>query len=315
MGSFSSLAIGLGLVFGCLLLAFVAELYYLLWWRKKRINSTEIIEDDYSNYAKELFQFICWKRPSSLHTNNTQQESMRDPDANNSLEPDLELGTSKDVLLMTYEEEGVESELMRLHNLAGPPRFLFTIKEETREDLESDDGKSRGDRSRKGSRTRSLSDLVVSIDTPFLTPLASPRLKSPTLNPFDSYNHHGFNPLFESSAEVELNRLRSSPPPRFKFLRDAEEKLYRRLKEEAEKKAVQNCETVQDSGVKAPPSSTVVTEEKDGSFPKIISANNKERELHHNLPQYQYPASSSQVLPLASSPTTFRPFDKAPMVH
>ncbi|GMY10828.1 hypothetical protein FCV25MIE_06067 [Fagus crenata] len=323
MASFSGLGIGLSLVFGCLLLAFVAELYYLLWWRKKRVISTEI-EDDYGNYAKELFQFMCWKRPSSLHTtttnnnnNNTQESvSVRDPDANNSThEPDLELGSSKDLLLKTYEEEGVESELMRLHNLAGPPRFLFTIKEETREDLESEDGKSR---SRKGSRTRSLSDLIVAIETPFLTPLASPPVKFQTLNPLDSYNQHGFNPLFESSAEAEMNRLRSSPPPKFKFLRDAEEKLYRRLKEQAEKKALQNCWTVQDSGVKAIPSSTVVTEEKDESLPRIISGMNKERERelsHHNLPQYQYPSSSSQVLPLASSPTTFRPFDKATMVH
>jgi hypothetical protein len=62
----------------------------------------------------------------------------------------------------------------------------------------------------------------------------------------------------------------------------------------------------------------VVTEEKDESLPRIISGMNKERERelsHHNLPQYQYPSSSSQVLPLASSPTTFRPFDKATMVH
>lgn len=293
MTSFSGLGIGLSLVFGCLLLALVAELYYLLWWRKKRISSTEI-EDDYSKYAREFFQFICWKRPSSLQTNDTQ-ESVIDPDAN-CHEPDLEMGSSKDFLLKTCGEEGVESELMRLHNLQGPPRFLFTIKEETREDLESEDGKSRGDRSRKGSRTRSLSDLVAVVDGPFLVPLASPALKSPPLNALDSYNHQGFNPLFESSAEAEMNRLRSSPPPSFKFLRDAEDKLYRRLREEAEKKALLNCGSVQDSGVKPSPFSTVVTEE-----------------LHHNLPQY--PSSSSKVLPLASSPTTFRPLDKAPLVH
>jgi len=310
MTSFRGLGIGLSLVFGCLLLALVGELYYLLWWRKKRIASAEI-EDDYSKYAREFFQFICWKRPSSLQTNNTQ-ESVRDPDANCE-EPDLELGSSKDFLMKGFGEEGVESELMRLHNLAGPPRFLFTIKEETKEDLESEDGKSRGDRSRKGSRTRSLSDLVAAVDSPFLAPLASPRLKTTPLNALDSYNHHGFNPLFESSAEAEMNRLRSSPPPSFKFLRDAEEKLYRRLREEAEKKALQNCGSVQDSGVKASPNSTVVTEEKDGSFLKFIAGKNEERELHHNLPQY--PSSSSQVLPLASSPTTFRPLDKAPLVH
>ncbi|KAJ1404099.1 hypothetical protein SESBI_26836 [Sesbania bispinosa] len=58
---------------------------------------------------------------------------------------------------------------MRLHNLVGPPRFLFMIKEETKEDLESKDGKSRGYRSRKGSRPRSLSDLILAIETPFVS--------------------------------------------------------------------------------------------------------------------------------------------------
>ena len=85
-----------------------------------------------------------------------------------SREPEMEL----DLLHKPFGEEGtVESELMRLHNLAGPPRFLFPIKEETKEDLESED------RSRKGSRTRSLSDLMLTIDTPFLTPVASSPLK------------------------------------------------------------------------------------------------------------------------------------------
>lgn len=319
MASFSGLGICLSLVFGCLLLALVAELYYLLWW-KKRITNREI-EYDYSNYAKELFYIFCWKRPAPLSSSSTQQLSVRDPVPNGHDEQDPELGSGKDLLLKAFGEEGVESELMRLHNLAGPPRFLFTIKEETKEDLESDDGKSKGDRSRTASRTRSLSDVLVAIDTPFLTPLASPPLKSPTFNPLDCYSQHGFNPLFESSAESELNRLRSSPPPKFKFLRDAEEKLYRRLMEEAEKSGIKNGGFVQDSGVKAPMNviSSMTPEERDGSFIRIIVGKNKERELHqerelhHHLPQYH--STPSQVLPLDSSPSTFRPFDKEPSGH
>ncbi|KAG8644472.1 uncharacterized protein LOC110627083 [Manihot esculenta] len=311
MASFSGLGIGLSLVFGCFLLALVAELYYLLCW-KKRVIKREVKDDDYgSNYAKEFFHLICWRKPSSLQGNNTIGDKVRDPEAHGQ-EPDLELGTSKDLLLKAFGEESAESELMRLHNLSGPPRFLFTINEETKEDLESEDGKSRGDRSRRGSRTRSLSDLMLAVDTPFLTPLASPRLKSPPLNPLDSYHRHGFNPLFESSMEAEINRLRSSPPPKFKFLKDAEEKLFRKLMEEAEKKAAKNNSSVQDSVIK-PPNSTIITEETEGSFLRfIVSKNNKERDLLH-LPQY--PSSSSQVLPLVSSPTALRPLDKKPTAH
>lgn len=294
--SFSGLGIGLSLVFGCLLLALIAQVYYLLWWKKR--THAEIGNDE-SNYAKGMLDGVCWKRLSSLYYSNNGVT--RDPETK-ILETDVELGTAaaaatgKDVVLKTFGEESIESELMRLHNLAGPPRFLFTIKEETKEDLESEDGKSR-----KASRTRSLSDLVVAIDTPFLTPVASSPLKSPS-NPLDSYRHQGFNfnPLFESLSESEVNRLRSSPPPKFKFLRDAEEKLYRRMMAEAQKKAQISSE----SGLRDCPNSTIA-DEREGSFLRLIK--NKERD--------QREVQQHQVLPLASSPTTFRPQEKKSTVR
>ncbi|GMI92142.1 hypothetical protein like AT5G59350 [Hibiscus trionum] len=297
MKSFSGLGIGLSLVFGCLVLALFAELYYLLWWKKKRIASSEV-EYDYTNYAKELVQLFCWKKPSApLHaptTANNHQDT-------NGVEPDLELGsTTKALLLMGgFGEEGVESELMRLHNLAGPPRFLFTIKEETKDDLESED---------KGSRRRNLNDVMLPMDTPFHSPLPSPPLKSP-LGSY--YQPQGFNPLFESSTDAELNKLRSSPPPKFKFLRDAEEKLLKRLmlELEAEKRVQRNGGSVQDSGVRAVNSAAISTVE--GSFLKFIV--DKNREPLQYLPQCH--SSSSQVLPLASSPTTCRPPDKKDSMH
>ncbi|KAJ1376584.1 hypothetical protein SESBI_49784 [Sesbania bispinosa] len=305
--SFGVLSIALSVVFGCLVLALVAQLYYFLWWKRRTHVDIEMVQ---RNYAKGLFYWGCWKTPcSSMHVTNTVT---RHPETT-SHEQDLELGTGKDLLLKSSGEEGVESELMRLHNLAGPPRFLFTIKEETKEDLESEDGKSRGDRSRKGSRTRSLSDLMLAIDTPFLSPVASSPMKCP-LDPLDSYKHQGFNPLFESSAESEFNRFRSSPPPKFKFLRDAEEKLYRKLTEEAKKKALENHGSVQEYGVKDSPNATKATDYSDGSFIRLIQNKDTGRkQLQQQLPQV--PSSSSQVLPLASSPTTFRPLEKASMVH
>nr|GEY08385.1 zinc finger BED domain-containing protein RICESLEEPER 3 [Tanacetum cinerariifolium] len=38
----------------------------------------------------------------------------------------------------------VDNELLRLQGLSGPPRFLFTIKEETKEDMESEDKSKKG---------------------------------------------------------------------------------------------------------------------------------------------------------------------------
>nr|GMD58860.1 Optomotor-blind protein [Ipomoea batatas] len=65
------------------------------------------------------------------------------------------------------KERSMEAELMRF---SGPARFLCTIKEETMEDLESDDVKCRDD-----SKGR--------METPFLTPIASPLYFTPPLTP------------------------------------------------------------------------------------------------------------------------------------
>ncbi|KAK6926952.1 hypothetical protein RJ641_008671 [Dillenia turbinata] len=278
MTFFSSIGISLSVVSGCVLLALIAQLFYLLWW-KKTVNNRGI-EVNRLKFAKGVSYFLCWKRPITHDSSENTEEltaSVRNPDANCHEFVDPEIGNTKDVVLKSFGDEDVETELMRLHNLSGPPKFLFTIKEETKEDLESDDGKSRGG-SRKGSRTRSLSDLLVTVGTPFLSPVSSPRMKSSV-----------FNPLFELSIESELNRLRSSPPPAFKFLRDAEEKLYNRLIAEAEKRAQKNCGSLQDCGVKAG------EDQKDGSFLAIAVGNGhiKEKGNQQSLPQYY--SSSKQI--------------------
>lgn len=185
MGSFSNVGIALCLVFGCVLLALVAaELYYILWW--KRIHAPT---------AKPKCPLSKSHDPESGLTLN------RKPTCPN-------------------EDGGIETELMRAHNLCGPPRFLFTIKEESKEDLDSDCS-----RSRSRSRTRSLSDIIFAIDgstTPnLLTPLSSPTVRTPR----SMESSFRINPLFEE----ELEKLRSSPPPKFKFLKDAEDKFLKRI--------------------------------------------------------------------------------------
>ncbi|CAK7325669.1 unnamed protein product [Dovyalis caffra] len=280
MKSLSSVGLGLSIVFACLLLALVAELYYLLWW--KRRNSQE----------------LC----SSVRITDTlvhhEQESQ------------LNINTSKDLLLRPFSDDNVETELIRLHSLSGPPRFLFTIVEETKEDLESEDGRSKGDnKSAIASGSRSLSDLLLTVETPYLTPLASPPFFTPPLTP--SYNQIGFNHLFESSKDAEFNKIRSSPPPKFKFLQDAEEKLYRKkLMQEAEEKVPRNDVFSQDYTNRSA-SSDFLKDEDDGPFITIIVDRNKERELNeqnHQLAHHH--SSTSQVLPLAASPSTSKPAAK-----
>ncbi|XP_045801732.1 uncharacterized protein LOC123895422 [Trifolium pratense] len=276
--AFGGLCLTLSLVFGFFILCLIVQIFYFLWWKKRRTNLD--IEMEQRNYSKGVSYWSCWKKSScSLHANDTTNSVIRDIESTNH-EQDLELGVDgKDILLKSNGEESLELELMRLHNLPGPPRFLFTITEETKEDLESEDGKSKCGRSRKGSRTKSLSDFI---DSPMKC----------SLDPLESYKHHqGFNnPLFESTVESEFNRFRSSPPPKFKFLRDAEEKLYRRLMEESRRKTLEenHGSVVPESEVK---SSTNVTK---------VTAESK-----------KVPSSTSQVLPLTSSPTTFKPFENS----
>ncbi|CAL9177108.1 unnamed protein product [Musa hybrid cultivar] len=288
MGHLSSLGIGLSLVSGCLFLALVAEVYYMFWWKKRARRD---IEDNYGSPAKELLHLFCWNQPSSLSsTALNPQEISASVDV-------AACSDGKDLLLKPFEgEDTIEAELMRLHSLAGPPRFLFTIKEETMEDLESEDGWCGEGRNRRGSRGKSLSDLFLSSDTPFLTPLSSPSLFTPPLTPLDCYRQSGFNPLFESSKEEDFVRMWSSPPPTFKFLKDAEEKLHRKKLTEEARQAHRSASHPSTSHSRGP-------EEKDATFITIVIEKNRDRGQQHH-------SSASQVIPLPSSPSSVGPLHK-----
>ncbi|CAN1330996.1 hypothetical protein LINPERPRIM_LOCUS35171 [Linum perenne] len=100
-----------------------------------------------------------------------------------------------------------------------------------------------------------------------------------------SYNRQGFNPLFESSMEAV--RPSSSPPPKFKFLRDAEEKLLRRLLAKSASGESEN----------KPLFPAMATEVREGSFLGFLYVKNSNRDAmvqNHRLPQ---------VIPLATSLT------------
>ncbi|KAK9055370.1 hypothetical protein SSX86_026453 [Deinandra increscens subsp. villosa] len=282
MSSFSGLEIGLGFLLGCILLGLSAQLYYLLWWKKRCSKDREDIENQHFSSSKIIPTTLssyhsCWKTSKSPKT---QEKDLQ----THVKQQDSDMGVGKDLVLKGLGDESLDLELMRLHNLGGPPRFLFTINEETKEDLISEVSK-------KGSRSRSLSDILDTLDTPFLSPLASPPLKVPQEQNWEAYNHHGLNPLFESNG-FGSNKMRSSPPPTFKFLRDAEEKLLRRLMHmEGEKGA--GCKKMdQDSPRKS--------EAKDGSFMKFVVGGG-----HHLV------STHSKVLPLpCSHSTTMDSIDK-----
>ncbi|KAJ4891977.1 putative membrane lipoprotein [Raphanus sativus] len=235
MRSLSSVGLALSIVFGCLLLALLAELYYLLWCKKRRSTTTRPdLQNDYSTPAtRELLFILCC---SSTNPSSSSPPSFSSPKP---------IETQQQCLLPPDGGFG---------NVVGPglvPRFLFTIMEETVEEMESEDGVS--------TKGKSLNDLFLNMESgstpPFLTPRASPSLFTPPFTPLtESCNGRKEEVFFESSTDAEFNRMvrssplssshspasssSSSPLPRFKFLRDAEEKLYKRkvteISEEAE---------------------------------------------------------------------------------
>lgn len=212
MGALSSIGVGLAVVSSLLLLALTAELYYIFVHKRRQRRRAAAVSDaasSPSSSSRELLQLFCFKKPPP-----ELASTYAVPEPSSAVA--VSVGEDDD-----DDGETVEAQLMRLGSVVGPTRLLFTIKEETREDLESEDGG--GGRSR--SRSRSLGELLHCAETPpFLTPRASPS-PVPTAAMGNSYN-----PLFESPAAspVPAHAPTVSPPPKFQFLRDAEDKLYRR---------------------------------------------------------------------------------------
>ncbi|KQJ87098.1 uncharacterized protein LOC100824723 [Brachypodium distachyon] len=202
MRALSKLGVGLTAVSALLLLALAAELYYILVHRRRRraaaAVSDAVSSSSPSSSSRELLHLFCFKKPPPAAAATTEAA---DPEAAVAGEDEEE----------DDEDESVEAQLMRLGSLVGPPRLLFTIKEETREDLDSDDG----------GRSRSLADLLHRSPL-FLTPASSPPVVESS----------SFNPLYEPPAAAA-----PSPPPSLQFLKDAEEKLYRRALAEEAKRA------------------------------------------------------------------------------
>ncbi|XP_044978887.1 uncharacterized protein LOC123446276 [Hordeum vulgare subsp. vulgare] len=214
MRGLSKLGVGLTVVSALLLLALAAELYYLLVHKRRHRRRAAAISDaasSPSSSSRELLQLFCFKKPPALASTYAQEPRQADDAV-------AEVVVDEDD---DDDDETVEAQLMRLGSLVGPPRLLFTIKEETKEDLESEDGRSRC------GRSRSLGDLLHCSETPFLTPSSSPL--PPAME-------KSYNPLFESPAASPAP-VAASPPPKLQFLKDAEEKLYRRALAEEAKRA------------------------------------------------------------------------------
>lgn len=169
----------------------------ILFFRGKKRRTNRDVEANYAGPAMAFPSLCCWKGQSheSYAVLEPRQVSISSNGAAYSDDEQrlLRSDSTKDMFAMPFGGEDAE-----LWCYAGPSRLLFTIVEETEEDLETEDGESTVGENTERAAERTLRDMP------------------------------------EMSQEDDSTLMPSSPPPTLKFLVDAEEKHYKkRLMEEA----------------------------------------------------------------------------------
>ncbi|KAI9122367.1 hypothetical protein K1719_007056 [Acacia pycnantha] len=150
--------------------ALFLEILYLLWRRHSLRRHTH---SDPGTH-KQLLHYLCWKRKSRVQPQRTS------PPTSSSSPPEL------------------AEQVIKWQCVHGPSRILFTIKEEDREGLDSDNFSSTetvvktkrvcyaatAAAAESGGGDESVEEVEVMIDTtPFSTPCASPPYFTPSSSP------------------------------------------------------------------------------------------------------------------------------------
>ncbi|KAJ7298221.1 hypothetical protein O6H91_10G055000 [Diphasiastrum complanatum] len=215
-----ALGIGLSGVFGGFVLLLVAELYYLLCWKRKSIVNPTVNSTGHGSLFLNGDRIADQSRDVSVSPRGNQI-----PAANFHAE-----------LVTKLFPLGVNGDMsvMQLNQLLGPPRLLFTIKEETKEDLDSEDAKSK-DRSRSTECIIFISsEYATPEETPFATPPSSPPfspprspISSPSLiptlplpnpsirassQPPQCSRHHHLDPMRACASTATVAQRPPSPP-------------------------------------------------------------------------------------------------------
>ncbi|PSS16158.1 hypothetical protein CEY00_Acc33594 [Actinidia chinensis var. chinensis] len=179
MSGLNKLGMALSVAFVVSLLALVAELVYVLWRRRLFRLQTSAADVEFSGESatasKELLYFLCWKQQAQVEPDKRIGSGQSDP------------GDPEEVI-----------DILKLQEMYGPSRVLFTIKEEEREEAESEKSLSSAEKVVKKTRRVTLEEcfmvaggsLEVAVScagdretTPYSTPCDSPLFYTPSASP------------------------------------------------------------------------------------------------------------------------------------
>eukprot|EP00249_Psilotum_nudum_P008119 c21055_g2_i2 orf=575-1774(+) len=233
MSVLGPLGISLSVVFAGFILVLLAEIFFIFYNRRGQ-EMDRSIEcglhregeeqlNPISAHSLELFSLFCWKRTprnDAFEGNIVAEELMAGSNGscNSEVEETIvltalgELQRSplmhSDLVAKLFPLQGdmEDEDLLTLGGLLGPPRLLFTIKEESKDDLDSEDGRSKNGRSRKTSRASS--EFLPQIDLGTITPLETPFV-TPLSSPSSTATHHS-PPLAFGALPVKLATLTSA---------------------------------------------------------------------------------------------------------
>ncbi|GLJ26309.1 hypothetical protein SUGI_0505970 [Cryptomeria japonica] len=185
------LAIALSIVFGALVLVLLAEVYYVFYWKRHR----------------------AWNRRSRIISEDAERERGFDLSRETGLVSSL--GSPSEVTKLCSGVMGSNSSLY-MQGVLGGPRLLFTIKEETMEDMEHDDDDEKHQRKYAYS-IGLISQKKKKVQETYYNSL---RAMSPALQPITTYSKSVF--FHSSASETSMSPVSgrsfsqpSSPPLRY----------------------------------------------------------------------------------------------------
>eukprot|EP00249_Psilotum_nudum_P030383 c4295_g1_i1 orf=999-1754(+) len=214
MGSIEVLGITLTVIFAGLVLLFLAELYYIFLWKtpacaNRRVNDVGLEYREGDAYVQEaafVGSFGGWSLQARCSPPGWPLQS-------------------------EYMGKYFSTVPSEIPEIGGLPRLLFTIKEETREDMEVEDSKLNvkvANKASKQVRGELLAQLSsgssTPVETPFFTPPCSPSVNSPFVSPSpvpskSSSCSSSLTPFAACAVKSSLSELKDrmlsgSPSPR-----------------------------------------------------------------------------------------------------